>query len=330
MKFGKQALAALIILAVSVFLFVTLPLKPPKRVVENGYTFSIHAANALGEDWHQVYTDALRDLHPDIIRIPLYWDLIEPNQGSFDWNDTDQMIAEAKAANTKLVLAIGHKLPRWPECHLPGWMSDKPEEEVRPDLDRMLTAVVNRYKDEPAVSYWQVENEALFPFGKCPSWSDDRSLLSHEIELVRSLDPDTPITTTDSGELSLWLRTSTLPIDAISVSLYRTVYKAGFHRWRINPYAYRLRAWFVRPFVKHLIVSELQTEPWGPNPVQELSDQDIEKSFAPDEFADRFDYASRTGADAVIAWGVEWWYYRNHIQGDSRYWEAAKQFFSRP
>lgn len=328
--FGKRFAIGFIGLLFFIGLFSLLPIRPKANLnIQSGFTFSIHAVNALNMDWREVYAASLQELRPKVIRIPVYWDIIEPQPHAYDWQAFDAMLDQARQAEARVILAIGHKLPRWPECHLPPWFKDLPEEQTEAKVLSMLRAVVERYKPHPAVIAWQVENEALFYFGECPDWSRDRDRLRREIELVQSLD-DRPVMTSDSGELSLWLRTSTLPVDALSISLYRTVYKAGYRDWPVNPFYYQWRRWLISPFVQHLVVSELQMEPWGPKPVQELSPEDVEQSFPPQEFSERFDFAARTGAETVIAWGVEWWYYMKQQRGDSRYWQAAKDYFSRP
>ena len=200
------------------------------------------------------------------------------------------------------------------------------------ELSQMVGDVVERYKDHPNLYAWQVENEALFPFGNCPEWSKHkgRKRLKGLIKQVAELDPDHKVTTSDSGELSTWMRTVTLPIDSLSLSMYRVAYneKNGYFYWPVNPYFYKLHFWLVKPFVKESIISELQMEPWGPDTVDNLSIDEVYKSFPPQEFDERMDFAQRTGADVILGWGVEWWYYMKEIRGNSDYWDKAIEYFT--
>lgn len=324
----RRIFLGLLLLLSSIGLFVVLPIQPKKSSdTLLGYTYSIYAAESLGLDAQTTFTEILQDLSPDIIRIPVYWDLIEGLEGTFSFDAYDQQLQALENTETKVILAIGHKLPRWPECHIPEWVD---EENVDKALSSMIETTVERYKDHPNLYGWQVQNEVLFTFGECPKWSGSRRRLSSLIKQVKSLDSEHKVMTSDSGELSFWLRTSTLPIDALSISLYRAVYNPNhdYFYWPVNPYYYKLHALMVKPFVSEFIISELQMEPWGPTSVQELSLEEAYKSFNPYDFDDRIDFAQRTGATTILTWGVEWWYYMKEVQGVSDYWEKALYHFN--
>ncbi len=324
----SNSLALFIGVIAALLLFVFLPLHPqPNANAKLGFTFSIHAARYLGLDPDVALKAAVTDLKPALVRIPAYWDLVEAEQGRFDWSAMDRQLDILKAGDSHAMLAIGAKLPRWPECHLPEWMIGLDDASAQQATRDYVSAAVSHFSGNETVAIWQVENEALFPFGECPSWSSDRDFLKSEIELVRGLDATRDIYTSDSGELSLWWRTASLPVDGIAISLYRAVYNQRVIRWRVNPYFYRVRLAIIRPFVKHFMISELETEPWGPMPVDQLTQADIDASFTPAELAQRIRFARETGAEAVLAWGVEWWYYRLIHDQDMTYWNAAKNAF---
>lgn len=325
-------LSVILLLVALVFLLVSvLPLKPDRNEdARLGYTFSIKAAQALNLDWRETYRAALADLKPDVVRLSAYWDLIEPQQGVYDWAALDEQLAMLEGTDTRVILAVGHKLPRWPECHIPEWARQLNEQQARQAVLIMVQAVVERYKGNGRIESWQVENESLFRFGDCPSWSNDRSFLKQELTLVRSLDTVRQLSTSESGELGFWSATATLPLDTLGVSLYRAVYNNGYHYWPLNPWFYRARMWLWSHLaVDHIFISELQMEPWGPKPVQELSMEEIYKSFSPLDVADRIDFARRTGADTILAWGVEWWYYMRKSNSQPEYWQKATEVFIR-
>ena len=194
----------------------------------------------------------------------------------------------------------------------------------------MIVSVVERYKNHENLLAWQVENEVLFPFGKCPAWSNNRERLKILIESVKRLDPNHQIMTSDSGELSSWFKTATLPIDSLAISLYRVVYnsKTGYAYWPTNPYFYKLHAFLIKPLVNDFIISELQMEPWGSVPVNNLSDHEAYLSFSPFDFDERIDFAKRTGASIILGWGVEWWYYMKELRSNPEYWNKAIEHFS--
>jgi hypothetical protein len=329
-KWILRFVAVSLLILLSAAVFFVLPIQPqPNELSVLGYTFSVKAAESLGLDWREAYRASLNELRPDLIRLPVYWDLLEREQGVYDWTRFDEQLAMLEGTETSVILSIGHKLPRWPECHLPDWVNWEDAASSREAIMSMLEAVVIRYREHPNLASWQVENEVLFPFGNCPDWSSDRGMLKQEIELVRRLDPDHEVLTSDSGELSLWMRTATLPVDGLAISLYRVVYDTQYRYWPVNPYFYRSRiALWESLGLGHVIISELQTEPWGPTVVQDLSLDQVYLSFSPYQFEERIDFARRTGADIILAWGVEWWYYMHKNEIDAGYWNEAIRAFN--
>jgi GH35 family endo-1,4-beta-xylanase len=226
-----------------------------------------------------------------------------------------------------VILAVGAKLPRWPECWIPQWASHQSKRGEREARLKYIQETVNRYKDHSALTAWQVENEALFPFGVCPKPS--RSFLKQEIELVRQLDIRHPINTTDSGELSTWLLVGSL-VDRLGISTYRIVTTFWGATWEytwIPPYWYARRATLVKPFVKDVYVSEFQMEPWAEDSltVTPLSEQF--ETFSIKQMERNFTFAERMRFNEIYFWGVEWWWWMKVKHNDDRYWNVAKSFF---
>ena len=127
-----------------------------------GYTFSIRAAEALGLDWREAYRNSLKDLNPKVIRLPVYWDRLQPAAGDYDWTATDEQMAAVVGTDTKVILAIGRKLPRWPECHVPGWVGELESVEAKQALREMLSEVVRRYQGHEALNAWQLKTRLSF------------------------------------------------------------------------------------------------------------------------------------------------------------------------
>ncbi len=301
------------------------------REPEWGISFSQAYAEFLGLDWRQAYGDLLKELHPKYVRLAADWDKVEPVQGQFDFKDLDWQVNEAKKAGAKIVLVIGARTPRWPECHTPGWVMNQElgikNKELVIDL---LTKTVEHFRNESAIWMWQVENEPLLNlFGECPRVS--RSFLKEEVSLVRNLDAR-PIMVTDSGELSLWLRTARVG-DYLGTTMYRKVWNrfVGYWRydWLIPPAWYRLRAWASRVPPERLIISELQAEAWLPNgSAVNTSLAEQQYSFSVTDFMNHMSFARRVGASPVFLWGAEYWYWRK-LEGDPLLWNYARQLFLR-
>ncbi len=299
-----------------------------------GITFSqLYTQEQLGLDWQKTYLAILEDLNPKYLRLIAYWQYLEPKKGQFNFRDLDWQIAEAEKRNREIILTVGHRVPRWPECHQPKWASNLETEELQKAILKFLQQTINRYKDIDAIIAWQIENEPLFfLFGNCPE--PDREFLKREIALVKSLDDSRPVIVTDSGELSLWLKTSGLS-EILGTTLYRTVWnkRIGYFKHFYPPVFYSLRSFFAKKFfgTERVIISELQGEPWAPEhkSLAQTSLQEQLEHFSPKDLRKNLEFAKKTGIDEIYLWGAEWWFWLKIKHNDSRFWNEAKEIFSK-
>ncbi len=298
--------------------------------IEYGMTFSARYAEELGLDWKEVYGAMLDDLGVRRIRIPVYWDAVEEERSVYSWGDLDYQMHEAEARDADVILAIGRRVPRWPECHVPSWAEKLSWEDQKDEIRAYIRAVVGRYADEPALALWQVENEpylSVFADDQCGALDED--FLREEIALVRSLDTR-PILITDSGNLGTWAGAyRSGDVFGTSVYLYfwnerfgafRTVLPATYYRIKVNA----MRLFFgARP----AIVSELSLEPWLAASIgdvslnEQLSRMDIKK------FWEIVEYGRATRFGAHYLWGVEWWYYMKTKHAHPEFWDAGRDVF---
>lgn len=293
-----------------------------------GVTFSYPYAEELGLDWRKTYLAALDELQVRAFRIGADWDQIEPKPGEFNFADYDWMLDEAGRRGARVILGVGRRLPRWPECHVPGWARDLPEPIVRLRILEEIKQTVLHFKNHTTITSWQVENEPLLSsFGICPVVS--RDFLRQEVELVRSLDTR-PIILTESGELSTWLGLIGLA-DRIGISMYRTVWNKffGYFYYPLTPGSYKKRADVIRVLGTEVFISELQTEAWGGKPLRELSLEEQYRSMNVKRFKSNIEFARRTGFSEAYLWGVEWWYYLKTAKGEGAMWEAARSVFKK-
>ena len=84
-----------------------------------GVNFSQKHSQNFGLDWKEVYLAILDDLGVKNIKLATYWDLIEREEGKYYFNDLDWQVKQAEEKGANLILVIGMKVPRWPECHEP-------------------------------------------------------------------------------------------------------------------------------------------------------------------------------------------------------------------
>ena len=290
--------------------------------VDLGATFSLTYAQELGLDWQEAYLATLDELRVRRLRLPAYWSRLEPRPGILDFADLDWQVDEAADRDAEIIMAVGRKLPRWPECHQPSWAANLDEDQLQQETLEIIEAVVRRYRDNPAIVAWQVENEPFFPFGDCPE--PDIAFLKQEIALVRSLD-SRPIVITESGELSTWFQAANLA-DILGISTYRVVWSryVGYFYWPITPKNYQRRALAVRTLVQDIIVSELQAEPWSDR--GHVRDMPIDRQLKlmnPERLRSNLSFARRIGLSAAYLWGVEWWYWLK-TRGYPEMWEAGR------
>lgn len=330
-KFLKLIIVSVVVFfAGGVLTFVLYPGQPAQDT-KFGITFSRQQAEGFGLDWKKIYIEVLDDLGVKYLRLSAYWSDIESERGVFNFEILDWQIAEAKKRDAKILLAIGRKLPRWPECHTPEWAANSGREGQNRAVLEMLEAVVSRYKDEQAIWAWQVENEPLFPFGICPP--QDREFFEEEVLFVRSLDSSRPIITTDSGELSFWLVAGSQG-DIFGTTMYKIVpWKlVGFISYDFLPAVfYRKKAAILKKLLPNLhdvIVVELQAEPWTAGiPV---SRETLERQFGRfsfERFQKHIRYARAVGYSQTYLWGVEWWAWLKDEAGHPEFWEEAKKVF---
>jgi hypothetical protein len=186
------------------------PVPPPPLA---GFSFS-----PLISQW--AHRDPLADLgllldatDPDLVRLPVYWEEVEPTPDQMDFSQVDAMLAvvarhDEMAANpTRVVLTVGARNFLFPELHEPEWAGPRSQ----PSLNDMQAASayrayfdssITRYRDSPLIYAWQVENEPLDYVGNDFTGDDQIKVaqLSWEIGEVHRLDPNhKAVTTTFDG-----------------------------------------------------------------------------------------------------------------------------------
>ena len=196
------------------------------------------------------------------------------------------------------------------------------------DIDNFVNFadwLVSRYKNYPNIDYWQVENEPFFPFGNCP-WFDF-GFIKEEINYVRSLDPDSPVLVTESGELSPWVLAGFLG-DKVGTTMYQKVYVSqlkSYLHYKLPPVFYWRKAQIIKKlFRKEVIVIELQAEPWGPKLLYDTSLEEQAKTMDLQQFRKKIEFAKKTGLKEFSLWGVEWWYWMKVQHNRPEIWNEAR------
>lgn len=328
----KILFLAFLVLIITVVIFMKIFSNEKERDILNndndffGVTFSRKYAEDLGLDWREVYLAILDDLEVKQLRLPIYWDEIEKEKDVFTFADYDFMISEGSKRNVKMIVNIGWRLPRWPECHAPGWTNQESISDTQKRVLIMLEKTIKRYKNNQAIVYWQLENEPFLNFfGNCPP--SDEEFFKKELALVKSLDKRL-IMVSGPGELNMWRKESKYG-DIFGTTMYRVVWNRwlGYTLYPLPPSFYRFKAWLVNIAPANRIIAELQAEPWVPQgKIIHLSKSEADYSFSLDRFKSNLSYAKKTKFNKAYLWGVEWWYWQ-YLHGNKSFWELARELF---
>lgn len=301
-----------------------------------GVDFSESQAEYLGLDPQETYSAIVHDLGAKQIKIHINWNATETEPDVFDFTSLDREVREAEENNVKLILVIGMKTGRWPECHTPAWLEQVPESKRQEVITHYLDVIVTRYKDSSAVQYWQVENEPFLEFGTCPAWyyDKDSTLLQAEVDTVRAQDPTRKIIISESGELSDWTKAASLG-DIVGVTMYRSSWNQAEKTFGINPYSflapefYSAKAEFIKHYYGKPVISiELQAEPWTAKSLKESTLEVQALSMNPELFKENVEFAKEAKLDMYYFWGAEWWYWMKTKHNQPEIWDAAKQLFA--
>jgi hypothetical protein len=298
-----------------------------------GASFIPDYAEQLGLNPQQTLHAIIYGLGVRNLRFVSYWNDIEPTKGHYDFSTLDWEFAAADAAHAKVTLSIGLRQPRWPECHPPNWVNTSaPTDQWQSELEQYMQAVIERYKNNPALQSYQLENEYfLKAFGQCQNYS--RSRLVNEFNFVKQLDPNHPVIISRSNN-NLGLPIGAPTPDEFGVSVYKRVWVPFVGRYVEYPFP----AWYYAFFAgageiltgKNMIIHELQAEPWPPHSesITGISIATENQSLSPARLKGRFTYGEATGIRTMYLWGAEFWYYRMVVQHDPDLWNVAKQQYA--
>lgn len=295
-----------------------------------GAVFSQKHAYYLGLDWRETYLALLDDLGVKKIKIASYWDLIESDEGNYNFADLDWQIEKAGDYGAGVLLVVGMKSPRWPECHIPDWAKDIGKEEQQAQILKLLETIVLRYRDSNVILGWQAENEPFFVFGECP-WADEE-FLKKEVVLIKSLDTrHRPVVISESGEGFFWPKAAKIG-DIVGITMYKKVWISQLGFYLTYPFPsilYHRKAEIIRKFYgKDVICVELQAEPWGPKLLYDVPPEEQKKTMNLGQFQYNIKFAQKTGLKEFYLWGSEWWYWMKKVQGDGAIWDEARKLFN--
>src|SRR5260370_3215738 len=142
---------------------------PPPLV---GFSFGPSDSESGGRDPASDLSRLLGATQPDLVRLPIYWDAVEPSPGELDFSSIDELFEavsrydQTSADQARVVLTIGARNFQYPELHQPQWVGPREQPYIGnaqsgSEYRKYFDASVTRYRDSPLLYAWQVENEPL-------------------------------------------------------------------------------------------------------------------------------------------------------------------------
>lgn len=323
--------------------------------VQVGISFSPLRAGYLGLDYQSAFR-RLEALHFRVIRLSAYWDEID--QSGYD--QLDWLMGEAQHAHQPVLLTVGMKALGWPEFFVPaaampssvGQGQDiASDPRLRDATLSFIEDTVLRYRDNPVLLGWQIENEPFNRAGPERLWID-ASFLKDEVTSVRQLDNHhRPMIVNafshfnllfdqasarqgfdlrqvlgfeaDSAErdsLSVLNKGDILGLDVYTAIGYQFIGQDHLSRadgdWPDR--LARVRDLAIRQG-KQAWITEAQAEPW------EASDSTFAKpkSTSPQAIRSLFANLKDAGYGTVLFWGAEYWLWQQD-HGDARWIDTVK------
>ncbi|MCR4280066.1 MAG: hypothetical protein NUV82_01415 [Candidatus Komeilibacteria bacterium] len=289
-----------------------------------GLSFSSKYAEQLGLDWQETYIYILENMPAKYLRLMTYWDEIEVADDEYDYSRIKWQLEKAAEYDKEVLLIVGRRQPRWPECHIPSWVYNLNDSERLAAEYEMIARTISELKDYSVIFAWQIDNEPfLSVFGECP----EEKLADYREKLTFAADLDSrPLVVTDSGEFSLWLKAARLnPI--VGVSLYRTTWNKWYGKffYPLAPSFYQYKARLISFFAKaeQVFISELQLEPWADQSLAEMPLPEQYVRFPVEQVEENIHFARRTGLEPRYGGGAEWWYWLKTEKNNSADWDAV-------
>ena len=184
-----------------------MPVQPPPPLA--GFSYSPLISEWAGRSPTQDLARLLDSTNPDLVRLPVYWEDVEPDPHTLDFSIIESLLDVVRKHNatstvkTRVVLTIGARNFLYPELHMPSWAGPRSQ----PNIARMqagsayhayFLGTVERYRDSPLLYAWQVENEPLDYVPNVMTGDDqiDHEQIAWEIGQVHRLDPHHMVVTT--------------------------------------------------------------------------------------------------------------------------------------
>ena len=226
---ASRALAGLLSLLVGALLLGSeIPPAPPQQAPLVGFSYSPQLSEWMGTDPSSDLARLLDSTQPDLVRLPVYWDVTQPDPRTLDFSSVDRMlevVAEHNATSrrqTRVILTVGARNFVYPELHAPAWagLRQQPELGIAQQgaaYRYYFEATLLRYRDSPLLYAWQVENEPNDYVVNSFTGADQilPAQIQWEIDEVHRVDPAHRAVTTTYNAWNVvvdWMQMKTPPL----------------------------------------------------------------------------------------------------------------------
>ncbi len=304
-----------------------------------GTTFSIKFLKDLNLDVNKSI-DILNSLGFDIIRFPIYWDLVEPTKDVFNFETID-LYKLIDLTKTDLMPTLGMKSPRWPEFHIPKWVYSSIKESDKKFSSDIADKILNflfdfykvlfkKYNNFDFTCCIQIENEPLDPSG-LNNFFIPIDILEKEVLFIKNYINKPVVLTVWGNDLKqrqkkVFKKLEKTDADILGFDYYFAVFDNNTNSL-IGP---KTSISYINDKIlkskKTFWITELQSEPWEQSFEKYLSKNP--KSFDPDKMESFFKKALNFKVDTIFFWGVEYWIYRFIKFNDYSFLNKFKKFKS--
>jgi hypothetical protein len=226
---ASRALKGLLGLLVAALLLGSeVPPAPPPPAPLVGFSYSPELSQWMHTDPATDLRALLDATQPDLVRLPVYWDVAQPSPRALDFSSVDSLLAVVTDHNavssrpTRVILTVGARNFVYPELHAPAWAGPRQQPQLglaqRGAAYRTyFDAAVLRYRDSPLLYAWQVENEPNDYVINLITGEDEiaPAQIQWEIDEVHRLDPAHRAVTTTYNAWNVimdWMQVNTPPI----------------------------------------------------------------------------------------------------------------------
>jgi hypothetical protein len=124
------------------------------QLVVDGKPFLIRGgelgnSTASNPAYLQPFWARFTELNMNTVLAPVYWDLIEPEEGRFDFSTLDELVAQARDNRMRLVLLWFGSWKNSMSCYAPAWVKRDPQRFARAtDLDGTRQEILSPFSAE--------------------------------------------------------------------------------------------------------------------------------------------------------------------------------------